>query len=258
MIEPTLENKLEQLYTDGLGSECPVLCLKAVNVGNTIDDKRTFLMRQVPLAEKSQYHPAVTTAGYASLAQWIEAGIGDEYPESVRAYAEAALVRFTLVSTRKENKRARNDITRLRGVQDKLTEHPLDSLDHRRAADRLQYYEHKVYLGNKLIAANCLVRLQDLLDTRSVVTPKGIELIQTAQIALLMDTLPKDAFGKVGSKVHNELNYAAYLLEVPKLSTLSNLLDSKKTLLANEDGESLFVFQRLFEIVEKLSDSLTK
>lgn len=252
----TLEDKLEQLLAAGLGEECPAVRIKSPPSEEDLNPERIFLIRQVPLPMSAQYHPAVTDVGPASLVQWVEAGLGDEYPESMRVYAERAMIRETMNDTRKENKRARNASTRFREFRDKLSLHPVGSLNHRHVVERTEYHKQRTYFGNKLTAAKCLVLLQDMLDTRSVVTSEGIMLLRTAQLLALLDTIPMEDQGTIAGVVRDALHVTYRLRDTPELSTLNSLLEYKKVLSENLDSETVFVLQRIFYIAERLVESL--
>lgn len=254
MTVPTLENKLEDLLIRGLHDDCPAVRLKTYNVEKNPNGDRVFLIRQHPLALPLEYRQSVITAGHASLTQWIEAGIGDEYPESLRVYAERDMVRETMASIRRENKAVRNDSYRYREAREQLGQYDSDDINHKRIANRIAYYRKKVYLANKTISAQRIILLEDLLTSGTVKTPEGIRTLQVAQVASLLDMLPGSKLSLLDTGIRKELNDSRNELRDPQPNVLSRLLGSKKALSSDcVDDETDLTLQRLFRIVERLS-----
>ena len=253
MSVPTLENKLEEFLVNGHHKECPVVRLKTQNIDNNPTGERVLLIRRNPLATALEYRRAAITAGHLSLTQWVEAGVGDAYPESLRTYAERDMVRETMARIRRENKPVRNDSIHYREAREQLRKEEVGSLSHKRAANRVEYYRKKVYLGNKLISTHRLIHLEDLLTNGIVTTTDGLTAMYVAQVAALLDMLPLKKLREVDSNVRKELNDSRDELRDPQPNVLSRLLSVKSVMMKDVDDETYFTLQRLYRIVEKLS-----
>lgn len=192
----SIERYLEQqIYTQATTGQQPIVKLKDVDPEAFSGQEKVILISTSPFPETDGYEQAVLYAGYRSLAQWNEAGLGSQYPNEERVFAEIETVNFANGKTRKETTITRNAQTRLRDNLSNYNEEINKTDCDTAKAERYQWAVNRAILvlnnQNEAAAFRRLSALNSTMRRGLIITPEGIYQLKGAKLLALSDSLPK-------------------------------------------------------------------
>ncbi|KXS55336.1 MAG: Uncharacterized protein AWU57_322 [Marinobacter sp. T13-3] len=222
-------------------------------------DERIILIRRNPYPHPDEYQPAHTEASERALKQWVNAGIGDQFPAEHRLFAEKDLVRTINDNIRlkhKESKRAWNKYSahNLKFQEETVHEFSPGEPEYERGRWQVKHLEQDADLQHEISGYDRLATLTHALTDGYIVTAEGRQFARSAQLLALVDTLPVEQVGWLPPDVCPELSVSINGMELPMPHVMTQIKSAKVDWDIAESAETLFLWKRIFWTLDALID----
>lgn len=254
----SIEDNLEQLLVAAKDeTQSPTVRLKSTDATYNVRGDRVILIRRNPFAMNGEYEPAEKYANEKALTQWVNAGVGDQFPDDQRIHAERDLVRTINEKSRHKNKESRNAWSKYKSALDIFTdevqhEHSEDSREYRKAKWQLSSYERDVDMLHEASAMDRLARLTHALQDKIIKTEWGIKSARSAQLLALLDSLPMNQWSLIPKDLKTELAVATTNMTGTSDLMVKKIINVEIDWDEAESTETLFTWKRILWTASKI------